>query len=185
LEAVPVVVLSEYDPAWPSRFRDHARALRGALGRRAVRIDHIGSTSVPGLAAKDAVDVQVSVAAFEPFEPLRIALVGLGYEWMPENDDRRKRFFRLVSNDGGRLVNLHVRRAGEFSEQAALLFRDYLRATPDACRRYEETKRALAGWSWPTVDDYAEAKGDCVWALIREADRWAWAVGWAAGPSDA
>jgi GrpB-like predicted nucleotidyltransferase (UPF0157 family) len=181
---VVAILISEYDPAWPERFRAYAAALRGELGERAARIDHIGSTSVPGLAAKDVIDVQVSVADLHPFEPLRDALLRLGYEWMPENDDRRKRFFRLVSPEGVRLANLHVRRLGEFSEQAALLFRDYLRATPDARRRYEGTKRVLAGRAWPTVDDYAEAKGDLVWSLIREADRWAWGAAWSAGPSD-
>jgi GrpB-like predicted nucleotidyltransferase (UPF0157 family) len=170
------VVISDYDAAWPGRFKEYAAALRGAVGRRAIRIDHIGSTSVPGLAAKDVIDLQVSVAEFEPFEPLRAAIESLGYEWMPDNDDRRKRFFRLVSPVGARLANLHVRRAGEFSEQAALLFRDYLRATPEARRRYEETKRALALVPWPTVDHYAEAKGDGIWSLLREADRWAWDV---------
>src|SRR5262245_51648687 len=115
---------------------------------------------------------------------MRTAIEALGYEWVLENDDRRKRFFRLVSHDGGRLVNLHVRRLGEFSEQAALLFRDYLRATPEARRRYEETKRALAGRAWSSVDHYAEAKGDCVWSPLREADRWAWNVAWRVGPSD-
>jgi GrpB-like predicted nucleotidyltransferase (UPF0157 family) len=182
---VVLVVLDDYDPAWRGRFEDYAAALRGALGTRAARIDHIGSTSVPGLAAKDVIDLQVSVADVEPFEPLRGAIEGLGYRWMPDNDDHRKRFFFRVSPDGARLANLHVRRLGEFSQQAALLFRDYLRATPEARRRYEEVKRDLARRSWPTVNDYADAKGDCVWALIREADRWAWDVEWAAGPSDA
>ena len=89
----------------------------------------------------------------------------------PDNDDRRKRFFRLVGADDRRLANIHVRNLGEFSEQAALLFRDYLRAAPEARHRYEETKRTLAPQIWRTVDDYADAKGDCVCALIREAER--------------
>jgi len=93
-------------------------------------------------------------------------LEGAGFEWIPDNDDRRKRFFRLVGVDDRRLANIHVRNLGEFSEQAALLFRDYLRATPEAMRSYEKTKRTLATRTWPTVDDYADAKGDCVWALI-------------------
>jgi GrpB-like predicted nucleotidyltransferase (UPF0157 family) len=182
---VQTVVISDYDAAWPRRFKRYAATLRAALGQRAIRIDHIGSTSVPGLAAKDVIDLQVSIADFETFEPLRAAIEGLDYEWMPDNEDRRKSFFRLVSPAGARLANLHVRRAGEFSEQAALLFRDYLRATPEARRRYEETKRALALLPWPTVDHYAEAKGDCVWSLLREADHWAWDVSWTAGPEDA
>ena len=65
------------------------------------------------------------------------------------------------------------------------LFRDYLRASPEPRRRYEKAKRALAGRDWPTVDHYADAKGDTIWSLIREADRWAWEIAWSAGPSDA
>ena len=180
-----LVVISDYNVAWPERFKEDASALSGALGQRAMRIYHIGSTSVPGLAAKDVIDLQVSVADFEPFETLRSAIESLGYEWMPDNDDHRKRFFHRDSPQGMRLANLHVRQLGEYSEQAALLFRDYLRARPEARHRYEETKRALATRPWPTVDHYADAKGDCVWSLLREADRWASDIGWSAGPSDA
>lgn len=142
------VVVAEYDPAWPERFARYAASLREALGDRASRIDHIGSTAVPGLAAKDVFDIQVSVTGFEPFEPLRASIEGLGFEWIPDNDDRRKRFFRLVGAGDRRLANIHVRNLGEFSEQAALLFRDYLRATPEARHRYEETKRTLATRTW-------------------------------------
>lgn len=182
---MPVVLISNYDSAWPARFKEYASSLRGVLGSRARRIDHIGSTSVPGLAAKDVIDLQLSVADFEPFAPLCHAIETVGYRWMPHNEDRRKRFFSLESPDGVRLANLHVRRHGEFSEQAALLLRDYLRARPEARHRYEETKRTLATRQWPTVNHYAEAKGDCVWSLLREADRWSFDIGWAAAPSDA
>ncbi len=138
------VVVAEYDPAWPERFARYAASLREALGDRASRIDHIGSTAVPGLAAEDVIDIQVSVRGFEPFEPLRAGIEGAGFDWIPDNDDGRKRFFRLVGADDRRLANIHVRNLGEFSEQAALLFRDYPRATPQARHRYEETKRTLA-----------------------------------------
>jgi GrpB-like predicted nucleotidyltransferase (UPF0157 family) len=180
-----LVIISDYNVAWPERFKKRAAAVRDVLGPRAMRIDHIGSTSVPGLAAKDVLDLQVSVADLELFEPLRSLIESLGYEWMPANHDRRKRFFRMVSPNGVRLANLHVRRLGEFSEQAALLFRDYLRARSEARNRYEQAKRGLAIQPWPTIDHYAEAKGDFVWSLLREADRWAWDAGWSAGPSDA
>jgi GrpB-like predicted nucleotidyltransferase (UPF0157 family) len=177
------VVLANADPRWPRLFRDQAAALREALGDRAERIDHIGSTSVPDLAAKPIIDIQVSVATFDPFEPIEVALRSLGYEWMQDNDDRRKRYFHLDA-DGTRLVNVHVRRIGEFSEQAALLFRDYLRANPGAAARYEAEKRRLAQREWVSIDDYADAKGDTIWALVREADVWSW-HGWQPGRSDA
>lgn len=188
------VTLSEYDPGWPHRFAAFAADLRRSLldrvPDRLVAIHHIGSTAVPGLAAKDLVDIQVSVVSpspvrpFESFEPLREAIEVLGYRWHPDNPDGRKRFFSL--DDGERrLVNLHVRQHGEFSAQAALLLRDLLRADEAARVRYEATKRSLAERDWPTVDDYAEAKGDTIWALLRDADVWAARTAWCPRPSDA
>lgn len=172
------------DPAWPRRFAALAAELRAVLGDQAERIDHIGSTSVPGLGAKDVIDIQVSVVALEPHAAVGAALVGQGWSFMADNPDHRKRFY-FRRGDGLPDANLHVRRTGEFSQQASLLFRDHLRADATARARYEATKRALAEREWDDVDAYADAKGDCVWQLLREADRWAWAVGWSAGPSDA
>jgi GrpB-like predicted nucleotidyltransferase (UPF0157 family) len=171
------------DGAWPEQFATHAAALRRTLGTRALRIDHIGSTSIPDLAAKPIIDIQVSVESLEPFGPLHEALASLGYTFMADNDDVRKLFFYL-NDPTSRLVNLHVRRLGEFSQQVALLFRDYLRVEPSARRRYERVKQELAERDWDSIEDYANAKGDVVWALIREADIWSWA-GWEVGPSDA
>lgn len=169
------ITVVAYEDAWPARFEALAGPLRAALGDRAMRVEHIGSTSVPGLAAKPIVDIQVSVESLEPFVPVRAVIEGLGYEWMADNDDRRKRYFR---RRGDVDANVHVRVAGEFSEQAALLLRDYLRASPAARERYEAVKRALAEREWETVDHYADAKGDCIWTLLREADGWAAERGW-------
>ncbi len=176
------VEIHDYDPAWAERFRRYGTALREALGERALRIDHIGSTSVPGLGAKPIVDIQVSVAGFEPFRPLQAAVESAGYRYHADNDDLRKRYFTL--DGAGRLSNLHVRLLGEFSQQAALLLRDYLRASAAARATYERVKRELARSTWPTIDHYADAKTEVVWGLLLEADRWAQAEGWAAGPSD-
>lgn len=98
------------------------------------------------------------------------------------NEDGRKRYAkRRVPGDE---TNVHIRTAGEFSQQAALLLRDYLRAERAARMRYEQAKRDLAEHPWDRVDDYADAKGDIVWQLLREADRWSWR-GWQPGPTDA
>lgn len=195
------ITLREYDPAWPQRFAafgaDLRRSLLDRVPDRLVAIHHIGSTSVPGLAAKDLVDVQVTLQPvdvrnpLEPFEPVCEAIEVLGYRWQRDNPDLRKRFFHLDAEpgpdeaSGRRLVNLHVRPHGEFSAQAALLLRDLLRASPEARQRYEATKRELAERDWPTVDDYAAAKGDTIWALLRTADEWAASTGWCPDPSDA
>jgi len=187
------VALVPYDPEWPHRFGAFGADLRHSLmdqsvpgvASRLVAIHHIGSTSVPELAAKPVIDIQVSVTDFEPFDPLREAIEVHGYRFSPHNDDLRKRFFALDTPEGVRSVNLHVRIEGEFSQRAALLFRDHLRAEPYARERYESTKRELATQEWEDVDTYADAKGDTVWQLLREADVWSAGRAWSPGPSDA
>lgn len=183
------VEIHDHDPRWAAQFADIGAALRGALGARARRIDHIGSTSVPGLAAKAIIDVQISVDDFDPFDELRDPIEELGLVWKPDNPDRNKRFFRgrfrgPVTN-GAPDVNLHVRWAGSFSEQANLLFRDYLR-THDAARdRYAAFKRELATRRWETVNHYADAKTDVIWPITYEAYDWEQTTGWRVGRSDA
>src|SRR4051812_15888560 len=88
----PVVVVP-YDPEWATRFRTEAMRLRQALGAVALRIDHIGSTSVPGLTAKPIVDIQISVAAFDPQAAYQEPLEALDFVWRPD-DDPAHRFFR-------------------------------------------------------------------------------------------
>jgi GrpB-like predicted nucleotidyltransferase (UPF0157 family) len=178
---VAVIELVPYDAQLREDFLRIGRDLRRFLGERAARIDHIGSTAVPGLAAKPIIDVQISVRSFEPFAPLREGLEAAQFKWLADNPDLRKRYFKRSTSPQ---ANLHVRRLGDFSEQAALLFRDYLRSVASAKERYEAVKRNLVQRQWADVNEYAEAKGDCVWALLREADAWAW-KGWVAPPSDA
>ena len=172
-----------YDPAWPGRFAKLGRELRAGLGEVALRIDHIGSTSVPGLAAKPIIDLQVSVASFEPLEAFRKPLERLGYVYRTDNPERTKRYFR--EPPGRRRTHVHVRRAGSFSEQWALLFRDYLRARRDVALEYEAVKRRLAVRFGDDRRGYTDAKVPFMWEVIRRADDWAQARGWLPGPSDA
>ena len=176
----------EYDPAWPRLFREQADGLRSALGDTALRIDHIGSTAVPGLAAKPIIDVQISVASFEPLDAYWLPLEELGYRFRADNPERTKRYFREAP--GTRRTHIHVRVRGSWSEQFALLFRDYLRAHPVVADRYADLKRDLAYRYGVLTQDrhgYIEAKEPFIWATMRDADRWAQATGWAPGPSDA
>jgi GrpB-like predicted nucleotidyltransferase (UPF0157 family) len=176
------VEICPYDPAWPSLFAVLSVRLRGALDSVALRIDHIGSTSVPGLAAKPIVDVQVSVAAFDPLNAYRVPLEGLGLVFRPENTERTKRYFREAP--GTRRTHIHVRQAGSWAEQFALLFRDYLRAHPEDRDRYAELKRGLARELRDDRHAYTEAKIPFIWEVMSRADRWSQDVGWAPGPSD-
>lgn len=171
-----------YDAQWPMLFVEHSRAMRAALGEVALRIDHIGSTAVPGLAAKPIIDIQVSVAAFEPLDAFRGPLERLGYIFRADNQERTKRYFR--ERPGSRRTHIHVRRAGSFSEQLALLFRDFLRAHPEWAQRYAELKLALAEQHTDDRHRYTEAKRPFTWQALAQADEWAQRTGWFPGPSD-
>ncbi|HYN98012.1 MAG TPA: GrpB family protein [Pilimelia sp.] len=177
------VRIADYDPGWPARFAALGAAVRDALGDVALRIDHIGSTSVPGLAAKPVIDIQVSVARLEPVDPFRDPLVGLGLAYRAANPERTKRYFREAP--GQPRTHLHVRRAGSFSEQFPLLFRDFLRADAAAAGDYAVAKRALAARHPHDRQAYTDAKAPVCWAVIARADEWAQRTGWEPGPSDA
>jgi GrpB-like predicted nucleotidyltransferase (UPF0157 family) len=178
-----VVEICPYDPAWPSLFAALGVQLRDALGAVALRIDHIGSTAVPGLAAKLIIDVQVSVGALDPLGAYRVPLEGLGLVFRSENGDRTKRYFREAP--GTRRTHVHVRRAGSWAEQFSLLFRDFLRAHPEDRDRYAELKRRLARELREDRHAYTEAKVPFIWEVMARADRWSQEVGWAPGLSDA
>ena len=172
-----------HDPAWTTRFAELGRDLRAGLGDVALRIDHIGSTSVPGLAAKPIIDIQISVAAFEPLAAFKDPLERLGYVYRADNPERTKRYFR--EPPGHPRTHVHVRRAGSFSEQWALLFRDYLRAHAEVAAEYAALKRQLAARFRDDRRAYLDAKGPFLWEVMRLADGWAQAEGWHPGPSDA
>lgn len=149
----------------------------------APRIDHIGSTSVPGLDAKPVIDVQISVVSFSPLEAYKVPLERVGFVYRAGNTERTKRYFR--ESPGQRRTHLHVRRAGSFSEQFALLFRDFLREHPDDALAYAAVKRRLAGQYGHDRHGYVEAKVPYMWDIIRRADHWAQQTGWEPPPSDA
>jgi GrpB-like predicted nucleotidyltransferase (UPF0157 family) len=173
----------EYNDEWPMLFAELAARLRDAVGKVAKRIDHIGSTAVAGLDAKPIIDVQISVESLDPVDAYRFAIEGCGFAWRADNTELTKRYFREVP--GARRTHIHVRRAGSFSEQFALLFRDYLRTHPDAAASYAATKHELAPLLPTDRQKYVEAKGPFTWSTIRAADEWAQSTGWEPGPSDA
>jgi GrpB-like predicted nucleotidyltransferase (UPF0157 family) len=178
------IVVVEYDAEWPRLFTEIGTLLRRELADIALRIDHIGSTAVPGLDAKPIIDIQISVAAFEPIDVYRTPIERAGYVYRADNPERTKRYFR--ERRGDRRTHIHVRRAGSFSEQFALLFRDYLRAHPEQADKYASLKRSLAARFARAEQrrEYVEAKVPFTWETMRLADGWAQATGWEAGMSD-
>jgi len=124
-------------------FRHLASRIRSAIGPVALRIDHIGSTSIPGLAAKPIIDIQISVAGFDPMEPYCTPLESLGFQYRDSNPELTKRYFKEPDEMVER-THIHVRRAGTFSEQFPLLFRDYMRCHAEAAAGYATLKLQLA-----------------------------------------
>jgi len=177
------IVIVPYDVEWPARFQVLAGGIRRALGDMALRIDHIGSTSVQGLAAKPIIDVQVSVASLEPFDRLREPLERVGYVWRADNSDLTKRYFR--ESPGSPRTHVHVRIHGSWGEQFALLFRDYLRAHPEMAERYAAVKRDLARQYAVDRVGYTAAKEPWIWETMRRASVWSQETGWEPERSDA
>lgn len=140
------------------------------------------SAAIPGLAAKPVIDIQISVASCDPLDAFRLPLECLGYLWRADNDDRTKRYFR--ERPGTARTHIHVRKWGSWSEQFALLFRDYLRVHPETAERYAELKRGLAECYRDDRHAYTEAKTPFIWATMLEASEWSQRVGWEPGQSD-
>lgn len=159
-----------YDVSWPARFEREAARVRAALGDVAVAVEHVGSTSVPGLAAKDVIDIQVAVAGFEPEARFRDPLERLGYVHREDPDEPAHRFFKLEDDGGRRLVNIHVCEVGSDWDRRHIAFRDLLRTRPDVAAEYERLKHDLAP-RFEVVDDYASAKGDFIRRLLRRFGR--------------
>src|SRR5262249_10524943 len=142
--AAPLVIaIVPYDPDWPREFERERDRLHAALGERAVRIEHHGSTAVPGLAAKPIVDIQISVAPLHPLDPYRDALAHLGYHHVPHADDAFAPFFHKPAV-WPHTHHIHLVEAGGGEERRTLLFRDALRADDGLARAYEALKRGLA-----------------------------------------
>ena len=180
---------------WGWEFAAIGEELRRHLGDLAVRIDHIGSTAVPGLAAKDVLDVQVTVADENKLDLVCERLAPHAWERRPyERDhvvpglpiDAREWTKRLLREPAGRrAVNLHVRVFGRANQRYPLLFRDYLRAHPATAAAYAEAKRRLAELAAGDVVRYADAKDPVVDLIYLPAEEWAGRTCWAPGPSDA
>lgn len=177
------IIVVPYDPAWPELFFALGSSLRASLQGTALRIDHIGSTSVPGLAAKPIIDVQISVASFEPLAAIRDPLTRLGFVHRADNIDLTKRYFREAP--GERRTHIHVRQVGSWGEQFALLFRDFMRCHDDDAQRYAELKYKLAEQYRDKRGCYVNAKGPFIGETMMKATAWSMETGWMPGPSDA
>jgi 16S rRNA processing protein RimM len=158
IEPRPAIEVVDYDAEWPNAFEAEAERLRTALGDVAVRIDHVGSTSVPGLAAKPNVDIQVSVPDVSHREAYAKPLTALGYEYVPDPEFPDYPFFGWPSAQVPRTFNLHVCQAGSENERRHLAFRDRLRNDPVARDDYAALKRELALKHGNDIEGYIAGK---------------------------
>jgi GrpB-like predicted nucleotidyltransferase (UPF0157 family) len=185
-----MIAIVAYRPSWTVEFQEIATVLRANLGEVALRIDHVGSTSVPNLCAKDVIDIQVTVESFD--EGLAERLRNLNLVQRPDiqgdhvppgcagpDEDWKKLFF--VQANGQRRLNIHIRQAGRPNQRYALLFRDYLVRHPQAAAAYGELKRRLAA-SFVSEEAYADVKDPAVDLIYFAAEQWASHIQWQTEP---
>jgi GrpB-like predicted nucleotidyltransferase (UPF0157 family) len=160
------VALVDYEPTWPDVFDREATKIRAALGDRVRLLEHTGSTSVPGLAAKPIIDITLAVpdssdetAYVPPMEAAGYVLRIREPEWFEH------RLFKGTAPE----ANIHVFTDGASEIRRMLAFRDWLRSHDDDRRLYERTKRELAARTWKYVQHYADAKTDVVAEIMGRA----------------
>jgi GrpB-like predicted nucleotidyltransferase (UPF0157 family) len=160
------ITLVPYDPAWPAQFATEADRIRAALGSGVILLEHTGSTSVPGLAAKPIIDITLVVPDSADEGAYVPALEAAGYQLAIREPGWFEHRLLRGSNPS---VNLHTFSHGCPEVERMVVFRDWLR-THDADRElYERTKRELAAREWDYVQDYADAKGQVVETILARA----------------
>jgi dephospho-CoA kinase len=169
------------DPGWAAAGRRLVARVRAAAGDRAVRVDHVGSTAVPGLAGKDVVDLQLVVADLETADALRLPLEDAGFarldgRWWDEPADGSRPEKRVHGAcDPGRPVNLHVRDVANPMVDEQVLLRDWLRSDPAEREAYARVKRGAGGTG---IQEYLGRKGPWIAGAVARARAWADATGW-------
>lgn len=164
------IELVEHDPSWAERYVVEQARLMTVLGDVALAVEHVGSTSVPGMPSKPTIDIAVVVADLAVVEERRPQLAALGYD-VRGGLHGRHRFARLV-RDGKRVVHLHVLEAGCTDWDDWIGFREWLRATPAAAAAYAAKKRELLASCGGVRAAYVDAKGEYVSAMMPEVRRW-------------
>jgi GrpB-like predicted nucleotidyltransferase (UPF0157 family) len=156
----------DYEPLWPVKFQTHASMITQALGDAALKIEHIGSTSVPGLAAKSIIDIMVVVQDSANEDSYLPQLQAAGYELrVREPDWHEHQMFRTPARD----VHIHVYSTGCPEIDRCITFRDRLRENAGERLLYEQTKRRLATQQWADMNEYANAKTAVIESIIAAA----------------
>jgi GrpB-like predicted nucleotidyltransferase (UPF0157 family) len=161
------IEIRDYDPEWPRLFEREAARLRSVLGQRVVRLEHAGSTSVPGLPAKPIIDMVLELPDSSDEPAYLPDLEAAGYKLVIREPEW---FEHRVLKGPDTNVNLHVFTAGSAEAERMLRFRDWLRGNPADLELYVRTKRQLAARDWKYVQQYADAKSAVVQEIMARAD---------------
>ncbi|OYO15460.1 hypothetical protein CGZ98_03375 [Enemella evansiae] len=157
--------LVDHDPAWATGYAEHAARISKAIEKVAVDIQHIGSTAVPGLAAKPIIDILVTVPDITAEEDYLEPLIAAGYVLRVREPGHR--LVRTVEQD----VHIHIFETDDLAAPEYLLLRDHLRADESDRQLYESTKRELLTRDWPDMNAYADAKTDVIEEIKARARR--------------
>ena len=160
------ITVVEYDATWPERFAQAQRRVEHALATAALSVEHIGSTSVPGLAAKPVIDMLLTVRSVDDEAAYVDALTRAGFVLRVREPQHR--MFRTPERD----VHLHVHEPGHHAVADYLDLRDWLRESESDRALYEATKRELAQREWSDMNHYADAKSDVIQVILRRARAW-------------
>jgi GrpB-like predicted nucleotidyltransferase (UPF0157 family) len=165
-----VVEIVDYDPFWPQAYKNERRRILSVISHPGLRVEHIGSTAVPGLAAKPIVDILIGVPDLREAMTCIAGLRALGYEYVPvvEVAMPYRRFLRK-QRDGYRTHHVHILEPSHEAWDRHLIFRDHLRANPHDANEYEQLKRRLARRCRFDVAGYTHGKSEFVWTILRKA----------------
>ena len=182
------VLITSYQPNWVDEFTQTARHIRDLVGRAAIRIDHIGSTAVPGLGAKDVIDIQITVSDLDKAGGVTQSLRDAGFRQgitfqydvfhnKPETDAELRKLY-MREPEGERRAHIHIRELGRFNQRYALLFRDFLRSSEDVRVEYELLKRRASELFPGSIEGYLFLKDPVEHIIYEAASLWAEKVGW-------
>jgi GrpB-like predicted nucleotidyltransferase (UPF0157 family) len=165
-ERSPVIEIVDYDPRWPLQYADHADRIRTAIGSAALAIEHVGSTSVPGLAAKPRIDIDVIVPDPKDEDAYLPALEAAGYVLRVREPDW---YDHRCLHGYEPMANVHVFGPDCDEHLRHVIFRDWLRTHPDDRARYADVKRRIAAEGVTYMAEYAARKSDIVIDILRRA----------------
>ncbi|MBO6558853.1 MAG: GrpB family protein [Pseudomonadales bacterium] len=166
------VVVVPHDECWKQRFSSESERILSAVEIVSLKLQHIGSTSIPGICAKPVVDVLGEVASLDEIDGKNDVMVELGYEVRGEFGLKGRRYFSRDNEQGHRVFNVHIYKTGSSEIARHVAFRDYLLVHPDIAQKYSELKIALAEKHPESIEDYMDGKDAFIKRVEADAIRW-------------